>query len=188
MLTPRIISAVANSVPTTLYAVFHVFRQPELLNRVRQSIALYSGSGPGQVEGNKNVSEDPLLSSIYAETLRLYIDAYAVVTSPHEDTRVGQWLLPKGTLAVLNTAISHMDKSFWNTQHMRHPVDAFWAERFLVDPADPSSGPARMECRPPKSNPPAGSDKPYFSVSGIEGSWFPFGGKLLYPALGKLCF
>lgn len=162
-----------------------MLRQPELLERVRQRIALYSSSGPEHVEDNKNMSEDPLLSSIYAETLRLYIDAYAVVTSPHEDTRVGQWLLPKGTLAVLNTAISHMDKTFWNTQDMRHPVDAFWAERFLVDPADPSSGPARMECRPPKSTPLAGTDKPYFSVTGLDGSWFPFGGEMLCPVPGQ---
>lgn len=154
-------------------------KQPELLEQVRQRIALYSGPEP--VEGNRNISEDPLLSSIYAETLRLYVDAYSVVTSPHEDARVGQWLLPKNTPAVLNTAISHMDKGFWNTQDMRHPVEEFWAERFLVDPADPSSGPARRECRPTKPTPSVHGEKPYFSTSGLEGSWFPFGGEILSP-------
>lgn len=128
---------------------------------------------------HKEVVKEPLLSSVYAETLRVYVNVYAVVTSPHEDVRLGQYFLPKKTLAVMNSAISHMDTEFWNTQGQRHPVQSFWAERFLVDPKNPSSGPVRPECRSMKpgvsSAQEAGS---YFTTQDLDGSWYPYGGKI----------
>lgn len=181
-------SATANVIPSTTYAVFYVFRDPALLVRVRENIAPYFPSTPLQppaearaLLNHKSMVKEPLLSSIYAETLRLHVNAYSAVTSPHEDARLGKWFLPKNTLAVLNSEISHMDTDFWNTQGQRHPVTSFWADRFLVDPRDPSSGPMRPELKPEKQAVPAPvssrDGEAYFSTKGLEGSWFPYGGK-----------
>jgi hypothetical protein len=44
---------------------------------------------------------------------------------------------------MVNTYASHMDEGFWNTRGGKYPVDSFWAERFIIDPADAGSGPVR---------------------------------------------
>lgn len=103
---------------------------------------------------------------------------------------------------MVNTYASHMDEGFWNTRGGKHPVDKFWAERFIIDPADVGSGPVRRDVhvegykRPvapgsaqaPTAEGGDGGEKrevgggekekqePFFSVRGLEGAWIPYGG------------
>lgn len=73
-----------------------------------------------------------------------------------------------------------MDSNIWNTKNGDHPVDSFWADRFLIYPNDPSSGPlknkATKEAEPPSSIPPNTIKGPKFSLSGTNGVWLPYGG------------
>lgn len=122
-----------------------------------------------------------LLQSIYAETLRLYTEIYIMVSPSQADVPLGRWRLPKHSIGLLNSSLSHQDASFWNTKGGRHPVDSFWADRFIIDPSDPSSGPINPAVRGPLGSKAARQEtstnaKPYFSTDGLEASWFPYGG------------
>lgn len=79
-------------------------------------------------------------------------------------------------MSIISPALLHQDESFWNTKGDLYPVNTFWADRFLVYPGDPESGPIRPECR--KQNVDNGSDsEPYYSTEGLKSSWLPFGSK-----------
>lgn len=134
----------------------------------------------------KAIAADPLLLSVYAETLRLYIKVHAAFSSPHEDLTLGQWTLPKGGIALTSSEPAHMDADFWNTRDGKHPLRSFWADRFVVDPADPSSGPILPELRKNmsfgKETTAAPKTEPYFSVEGCEGAWLPYGGMYTHHA------
>ncbi|KAK9775308.1 putative Cytochrome P450 [Seiridium cardinale] len=172
---------VGNTIPAALLLVFHIFKDPLLLRRIRSNIWEHFGDQPIRDIDAKKLLDIPALQSVYAETLRLYTKIYVVVSSPQEDVFLGRWRLPKGSLGLLNSSVSHHDPDFWNTKNGMYPVDSFWADRFLVDPTDPGSGPinlALFEGRDSQSvyKPSSGNDKPYFSMKGLEASWFPYGG------------
>jgi hypothetical protein len=106
-----------------------------------------------------------------------------LVSAPADaDVHLGRWLLPRGSVGVLNSGISHMDTTFWNTRNGQYPVTEFWAGRFLVDPHDPESGPINPAhrqgpySRPSDQQDGESEDTPFFSMEGTEGSWFPYGG------------
>jgi hypothetical protein len=122
----------------------------------------------------KKLEKLPLLSSIYAETLRLYAKSYLIACSPYADIQLGTWWLPKGEMGLVNSHNSHIDATFWNTKDGLHPVDKFWADRFIYDPRDSSTGPVKPEFR--KLSKPEGS-RPFFSMEGLESAWIPYGGE-----------
>lgn len=160
-----------------MFSSFHVFKDQELLDRVRQDIQEYLGDQSiHEADPITLVKAIPLLSSVYAETLRLYIKVYSLYRSPHEDVPLGKWILPKGALAVLNSGPSHMDADFWNTKDGEHPVECFWSKRFLIDPSDARSGPVRPELRKPTNEKAVVDKKPYYSTEGCDGAWIPYGG------------
>lgn len=176
--------AVGNTTPCAMLSAFHIFKDPILLKRVRDDIEdTFGHQQLLDINPNKLVKE-PLLSSIYAETLRLYVKTYFMVTSPHVDVHLGKWSLPKGRIGLMNAGISHMDEAFWNSGYGDHPVSSFWADRFIIDPADSESGPVAAHIResPDWTEPrrvgddTASDNKPYFSMDGTEGSWYPYGG------------
>lgn len=121
------------------------------------------------------LTEDALLQSVYAETLRLRV-AVLVVRQPTRDNfSLGGWHIKKDETISMSTRNELLDRDFWNagTQAEPHPLDTFWADRFLVRPEDPRSGPAKEPRRRAKA---AGGDEPYFSLDGCTWNWVPFGG------------
>ncbi|KAI5855027.1 Pfs, NACHT and ankyrin domain protein [Durotheca rogersii] len=176
--------AVGNTIPCAMFSAFHIFKDRDLLRRVRDDV---EGSFGGQhlldIDPNKLIKE-PLLSSVYAEVLRLHVKTYFMVSSPHTDVHLGRWVLPKGRIGLMNAGISHMDNSFWNEFGGEHPVTSFWSDRFIIDPADSQSGPVAPHVRESpdwvEPRPDGGKErmdnKPFFSMDGTEGSWFPYGG------------
>lgn len=157
-------------------AVFHIFRDPALLQRVRAEVDEYFPHSSSLDDINyKELWQLPLLSSIQAEVLRLYVDVLLIFSSPHEDTFLGRWRLPRGKKALVSTSIAHRDEAVWNTKEGLHPLDTFWADRFIIDPLDPSMGPLKqgMDLGHDKEH----HSKPFFSTQGLDGSWIPFGGK-----------
>ena len=171
-------------------AAWHIFRDPVLLARVRSELDEHLG--PHTTNNNNNgidlqkLLKIPLLLSIYAETLRLYIKTYVIVSSQTTDVDLGRWRLPRGTMGLLNSTISHRDAEFWNTNGpdgTHHPVDTFWADRFLVDPRDAFSGPINPamrdqvgEGRGRFGGEKLKDGKPFFFTEGLKASWFPYGG------------
>ncbi|KAK8116328.1 cytochrome p450 domain-containing protein [Apiospora sp. TS-2023a] len=175
-------ASVTNVVPSSMMCALHIFRSPGLCDRLRASLSDTVDASDGHIDMDK-VLRKPLLSSVYAETLRLHLQAYVTRSSPHADVKLASWWLPKNRLCMVNTYASHMDAGFWNTRDGTYPVESFWAERFLIDPNDPKSGPVRhgipnsqytRPAAPPKTD--QGNDEPFFSVEGLEGAWIPYGG------------
>lgn len=172
--------SIGNVVPSATCAIFHVFKDPELLARVRTIAERHCGQSAAAQPDIRALAAEPLLLSVYAETLRLYVKVHAAFSSPHADVSLGKWLLPRGDIALISSEPAHMDASFWNTKNGKHAVDSFWADRFLVDPSDPFSGPINPQLQKERAlnrSHTQTDDKPYFSTKGCEGSWIPYGGK-----------
>ena len=164
------------------------FRDPILLSRVRSEL---EGSFDAVEISNAQFDIDkllrgPLLQSIYSETLRLRIQMYIMRYTDREELRLNQWLFPKQSIVLVSTVPAQMDENVWNTgKDNAHPINKFWADRFLVYPDDPSSGPcskAAAHAKPEPSSPQtvAGSvpkaQAPKFSLSGTAGHFIPYGG------------
>ncbi|RYP60716.1 hypothetical protein DL770_009939 [Monosporascus sp. CRB-9-2] len=176
--------SIVNLVPSTIMAMVHILEDKSVCDRVQREIGEnFSHQALSDIE-LKRVSNNHLLSSIYAETLRLHVKLNTVVSSQRVDLKLGKWWLPRGSIGLVNSHISHMDSDFWNTKNGLYPVEKFWADRFLTDPADPSSGPINLAHREAHELVDAkryGSEgarktKPYFSMDGLEASWVPYGG------------
>ncbi|TAQ84954.1 hypothetical protein B7494_g6726 [Chlorociboria aeruginascens] len=167
-----------NAVSAATLAVFHIYRDLSLLARLRTELAAHFDPPSSFEQADpKLLLKLPLLSAVYAETLRLYVKVFFMASSPHDNVGLGKWRLPRGATAVVSSGISHMDKGFWNDGGGKHPLDEFWADRFLIDPADPSSGPLRSnKIRSAGNRGGDRSGKPYFSTEGLDGLWIPYGG------------
>lgn len=126
-----------------------------------------------------------LLQSIWYETLRLYVALFIVRGSDHENFHLNKgYNIGKGEMIVLDTYAAHHDPAVWNIGDTKnpHPLDKFWAERFLVYPNNPNSGPLKpksslgMDNRLPTKIQQGEPEAPKFSNSGLSGAWIPFGG------------
>ena len=124
----------------------------------------------------EKLSKSSLLQSIYTEVLRLRIAAFIMRSPERDNIEINDWILPKGRVVLVATTPAHMDEEAWNTgQANKHPVDCFWADRFLVYQADPGSGPRRR-----KTNQIVlriqEKDDPVFSLDDLGGSWISYVG------------
>lgn len=169
-----------------MWMILEIFSDPSLLTRVRAELKT---SFPNEHSilhmkfDSQTLDSLPLLKSIYAETLRLRIHIYAVRHTGDEALQINQWLLPKDRVVLVATAPAHMDETFWNTRDGVHPLDKFWADRFLVYPGDPRSGPKKPasiahveKVSPEATNTTTPVGVPQYSTEGTEGVWIPYGG------------
>jgi Cytochrome P450 len=153
------------------------------LKRVRDSLEMDFGQTATLDLDPAELARIPLLSSIHAEVLRLYVAVGMMLSSPHTDVSLGRWRMPKGATAMVNSGITHMDENYWNTRDGLHPVRSFWAERFMTYPHDTSSGPVKPMAGGKSLPDPQSSDgKPSFSLKGLEGTYIPYGGKSQFQA------
>lgn len=126
----------------------------------------------------------PLLQSIYAETLRLRVAIMVTRTPEREDFHLGDWVFPKNKIIALSSRTAAMNPNLWNTGFPEnpHPLDQFWAERFLVYPDDPASGPLRkqLSVEEVEQRGFVSVDRsemaPQFTMEGLAGGWIPYGG------------
>ncbi|KAF1849695.1 cytochrome P450 [Cucurbitaria berberidis CBS 394.84] len=168
---------VGNAIPTTMLSVYHVFKDPALLKRVREGLEADFGQTTLLDIDPAELIKSTLLSSIQAEVLRLYVNVCVMVSSPHADVSLGRWWMPKGGTALVSSGMTHMDNNYWNTRDGLYPVRSFWADRFVTYSHDQSSGPVQLAVRDKRQSEPRGKDgKPSFSVQGLEASWMPYGG------------
>lgn len=168
-----------------MMAVAHAVQDKALFARVRREIDGVCEGNPLPALDQNKLTSHTLLSAIYAETLRMYVTVFIPVVPLHGDLNLGKWRVPKASMGLINAAIAHRNEEVWNTKDGLHPVDTFWAERFIIDPQDPTSGPFRPECRdrslstPGRGQVKAREGEPYFSLHNLEGSWIPYGGEYI---------
>ncbi|KAF7876781.1 hypothetical protein EAF04_001864 [Stromatinia cepivora] len=177
-------AANTNLAPSAMWTALETFKDPLILERVRSEL-----SGTFRQSSIRRAAFDastlqtlPLLRSIYAETLRLRVRAYAARYTNRTAFSIKNWFLPKKSVILVSTTEAHMDESFWNTKSGMYPVDKFWADRFLVYDDDPTSGPQKKgplsqlqpgDIKASESSPAKG---PKFSLASTNGSWLPYGG------------
>lgn len=178
------ISTIANSIPATIWMILHIFLDRNLAGRIECEIAA-ACSGPGDLDIDK-LMRAPLVNSVYCETLRLRVAGTVGRRCPGSDFYlVGGQQIGQDDLVVFTNWDGGLRESFWNTgpllSGMRpaHPVDTFWAERFLRYPDEPQSGPIRrpgVSALPNRPRTAEDDSRAQLVTSGIQGHWFPFGG------------
>lgn len=113
-----------------------------------------------------------------------------VVTVP--ELHIRNWTFRKGETLSVSNSLESRDRSVWSTggEGDPHPLDEFWAERFLVYPGDPESGPLRQgrrakiaqevvdskETAEEADTERNGKGRPQFSLEGLSSTWIPYGG------------
>ncbi|KAH7195106.1 cytochrome P450 [Fusarium oxysporum] len=176
-------SAMANTVPAALWMIVHILLDASLLRRVRHQISFaFQSTEVGEQPDIKKLMKDPLLNSIYYETLRLRVASTVGRTSLDDQLCLaGGWKVKAGVPIMFTGWLAGLDESCWNTGQdlsggkPQHPLEAFWAERFLDCPGSSSiSGPAKKK----RANNAYGTEdaRSRASVAGLRGHFFPFGG------------
>ena len=169
--------------------MYEALQRPTLLVQALDDIA--ASRSLSLLLGNPSVDVEtlcrvPILQSMYAETLRLYTSLFSLRSAIHGNFELGNHTIPQGELIAVDSRVSAMDKRVWNTgaiddEEEPHPLDQWWAERFLVNPNDPNSGPVRPQAskaRAPADVSPSclGHDYRRFTTEGLAGAWTPYGG------------
>lgn len=182
-------SSNANAISCAIWMLLEIYRDPRLLARVAEEVASAQrpstdGDGPVAFDIVK-LCEGPFLQSVYAETLRLRISLLISRVPEDDDFHLGEWILRKNVVITMSTVIAAMNEGLWSSggEGNPHPLGKFWAERFLVYPDRPQSGPVRKhtasaedaQVKAPVLDPPR-STTPEFSIDGLAGGWIPYGG------------
>ena len=99
----------------------------------------------------------PLLQSIWAEMLRLRVHIFMSRKVSQADLNINNWLVPRDNIVFVSPTPAHMDTASWSCgPHHSHPLNEFWADRFLVPQSDGTAA-FRLD-------------------TSMPGSWIPFGG------------
>lgn len=159
--------------------------RPDLLERVQAEIKSCSDPmkrGIAALDIPKLLA-NPLLQSIYSEELRLRNGIIIQRVPIIDNFKIGPWKLPKGQMITASTWHEHRDRKVWNEGPVKgeiHSVEDFWADRFLIDPKDLSTGPRRpdsdMTQKSIESDEKISGDKPVFTTTTVNGSFIPYGG------------
>ncbi|KAL9024902.1 MAG: hypothetical protein Q9196_006174 [Gyalolechia fulgens] len=182
----------SNSMPATFWLVWHMMRDRQLLTRAVSEInACRMGQTTSRLSfDTRKLCDQPLLQSSYAETLRMYVAVYIIRKPIYEDAQLLQYTIPKEGMMVISSAMAHMDERNWNLGTLEeHPVESFWADRFLTydrPTASPSSASPgyctdstsvkRPGTLPSSAACADGPAEAKFSLNGYGGAWIPFGG------------
>ncbi|MCJ1420221.1 hypothetical protein MMC32_006578 [Xylographa parallela] len=184
-------TANTNIVPSAMWMIMEIFKDPNLLHRVRNELETSFPDEDAILQmkfDSQTTKELPLLKSVYAETLRLRIHVYAVRYTGNEELHINTWRFPKEKVVLVATEPAHTDGTFWNTKGGRYPVNQFWSDRFLIYPNDPQSGPHTQKIVSTCSQTDQDDDQtpttrgikkrvnPEYSIAGTEGMWIPYGG------------
>ena len=190
----------SNIITATCWYILELAKDPELLSRIRaeatDSMSQPDGSTSAVDAGR--LSTQPLIQSGYAEVLRLHTYNFLVTTSKHSDFTFRKWRFPKNQMVAFSSHTAHNDDRVWNVRSRtaEHPLNGFWAERFLIRESDPRSGPLSPEYRSSlKAKGASDQDESddierndssralspqskslKFSLAGLGGIWAPFGG------------
>lgn len=151
--------ATHNTVTSLYWLLVDVFNFPDILRRVRkeaEDCLLDEPTNGIPIFDIARLVRQPYLQAVYAETLRLRTHG-VVVRNPRESVKISKWRIPGGSFGATCSTTAHMNEEVWSTKERgSHPVGKFAPDRFLI------YSDQDLEAT--------------FSLSGLEGSWIPFGG------------
>lgn len=135
----------ANTVPTTFWAIFHVFSDPALLEEIRNQISSItdteiSADGRNTHKINtRKLKEETVLFSLIEEVCRhraTGASAYSVVKDTNVRDGINTYLLKKDNVVIIANKAIHTDKRVWGED-----ADKFIPDRFTrKTPAHASLG------------------------------------------------
>jgi cytochrome P450 len=176
----------ANSVPAAGWFLYEILRDPALELNIRAEVA--SAALPRTslaafpLFDIAKLCSGPRLQSIYAETLRLRV---AILVSRRVQVPQFQlcgWLFKKNESLAAASSTEARDEEVWSQggEGNPHPLGEFWAERFLVFPENPASGPLKRpktpRVVPTKNDGQNQNSEPIFSMDGLATAWIPYSG------------
>ncbi|KAK5210290.1 hypothetical protein LTR41_003958 [Exophiala xenobiotica] len=149
----------ANVVPATNWLLAHLLSPStpdDVLRRVRTEVE-YARRPRNDVVDMAVLMAQPLLNSVFNETMRRYVDCL-VTRQLETDMVVDGYLLRKGDLIMAPSSLSQHDTVFWE-QNFEPSADTWYAERFIRHDETPGKQGGLMS-----------------STSWCGGKFFPFGG------------
>lgn len=163
--------------PSTFWTFWEILRDPQLFSRVHAEVneCVLDSSTSSNVDFDlMKLCNQPLLQSVYAETLRLRTAVYIIRKPEFQDVQIGKYTVLKDKMIVISSHMAHMDKRNFSTGTQEsHPIERFWADRFLTyprttEPTDRGTDTSR--------EPDTAPQRPKFSLNGMAGAWIPYGG------------
>lgn len=166
--------------------MLHIFLDDDLRDRVEVETSKAFGT-TGDVVQIEKLIKAPLLNSICNEVLRLHVGSPFGRTSQSTLELPGGWKILPGMPVMSVNWLGGLDRQFWNTGQVlsdksdEHPLEKFWAERFLEYEDDATSGPVRREELQRQGTPLIQSEESLdrtvkLVTTGLQSHWFPFGG------------
>ena len=205
-------SGLSNGMPSAFWLIFHTIQDPSLLSAARAEIeacrlptttstadnltntdATPSSSSLPPTFDTAKLTSQPLLQSLFAETLRKYIAVYTTRQTKYSPAQILNHTIPQDKLIMINSAIAHTDERNWNSvsrveQKVEngdngeeyHPVTEFWGHRFLVPSTSTSTSTSNASCSAQSSalgvEGEGSAPRQKFSLDRYRGAWIPFGG------------
>ena len=175
----------SNSVTAAFWFILEILNDQTLLARVRKELEplLSDLSTKQRLEVDmKKLSGSALIQAIWAETLRLHVAINIVRSTKYENFRFDNWLIPRDRTIVIPAHTAHMDESAWNTRSGEtiHPLNEFWADRFLIHPNNAGSSPWRQDSSSEHIPGPLHGEthgkESTFSQKNLQDAFIPFGG------------
>ncbi|SPQ26358.1 4dadea4c-6e56-455e-b989-cac76d900c1f [Thermothielavioides terrestris] len=184
-------AANANVIPSTVWVLLNVLLSQNLTERVMAEMAECFDDESGDSFSLSALCGKPLLNGLYLEALRFCVATTSARNPVVDDFKLCGWNMPRNSLMLSISWFGAHDPYFWNTGRVlpngkpEHPVNTYWAERFLEYPGDPASGPVRKpdeaiyRSGPKTSERTAQEDKtakPISQTGALQGYFYPYGG------------
>lgn len=123
----------------------------------------------------KIFEKQSFMLSIYAETLRFFVQIFATRCLSHTVVHVNNWLLPKNKISMMSSHPTHMNPEIWNIKNGVYFFDNFWIERFLIDFKDPENNAIKINIiyheNTDNKNLIYNTDKVRFSLENLKSLW-----------------
>lgn len=146
-----IIGILTNTVPTIFWAIYYVYSDPSILEKLREEISSVAIAGVDKETG-KPVwtlrSSDLKAKCLYLtatinETLRMRTCGISSRIVTEDVVLSNRYLLKQGTVCELPNNVLHSNAAYWGPT-----VDEFEPERFLAPPSSKEARMARGAFRP----------------------------------------
>lgn len=112
MLQDLIFAGTDTTITTLEWAMAEILRHPEIMNKAQAELAEVVGKGKPIEEGD--VSRLPYLQYIVKETLRIHPPATLLIPRQvDQDVELYDYIIPKGTLVLVNVWEIGRDPMFW---------------------------------------------------------------------------
>ncbi|KAK1959904.1 cytochrome P450 [Colletotrichum sublineola] len=146
-----IIGILTNTVPTIFWAVYYVYRDSSLLEKLRQEISAVAIRGKNEKTGapawtlptSTLKGKCPLLTAVINETLRHRTCEISSRMVTEDCVLNNKYFLKKGTVCELPNNVLHSNEAYWGPT-----VNEFDPTRFLKDASSKEARMARGAFRP----------------------------------------